>query len=605
MALDRDPNHVFRDFVTDGLPSSGTWNPRKPEIRQLLTEWWQTLIALVADAGGLELPNLLIRYEVTGGDENNIVAEANLPVPSSPGVAVFSIVIEEANTGPVTINGKPLLSNTGNPLAAGALAAEGIYLFLDNGDSYRLLSDYVSSSIVAAAEAAAVIASGAAGQAVDAAERAETFAAGVEFPVSFAPQTLTPEQQEQARTNIAALSYDEQTLTPTQKERARENIAALSYEEQTLTTEQQQQVKTNLGLSLSLPRVTIQHIRTGSYNYDRIVISNGGPDILKKMPGVNFNAGNGQFQRQSLREYCRVRGYRVAINCDADNSLGGGLFKQAGLAIFDGVAYQNFDSSDEWTRESIIMQRDGMLKPARYTDGKTAQDYVNEGALWSAGWGPLLVVGGVAQNISWSEVGTVPSARTVLGQRANGDYVILLIEGETGAYGIAGSDLTSLCISEGLVNAMNLDGGGSTQCWWDTAYAHPSSDDQERARGHHLVIDLPGIPTYDTGRIALPTVNTSSGDVVVSQVGHLIHVEVSVSGSFATNSYTKIVDGVFPKRFWPAIPGYGRNQIAGQFYRPASIGFGSPINGDLYVRAVIDTETTINGTLIYRAKWTN
>lgn len=154
MALDRDPNHVFRDFVTDGLPSSGSWNPRKLEIRQLLTEWWQTLIALVADAGELELPNLLISMTVTGGDENNIVAEANLPVPSSPGVAVFSIVIEEANTGPVTINGKPLLSNTGNPLVAGALAADGIYLFLDNGDSYRLLSDYVSSSIVAAAEAA-------------------------------------------------------------------------------------------------------------------------------------------------------------------------------------------------------------------------------------------------------------------------------------------------------------------------------------------------------------------------------------------------------------------------------------------------------------------
>lgn len=154
MTLDRDPNHVFRDFVIDGLPSSGSWNPRKLEIRQLLTEWWQTLIALVADAGGLELPNLLISMTVTGGDENNIIAEANLPVPSSPGVAVFSIVIEEANTGPVTINGKPLLSNTGNPLAAGALAADGIYLFLDNGDSYRLLSDYVSSSIVAAAEAA-------------------------------------------------------------------------------------------------------------------------------------------------------------------------------------------------------------------------------------------------------------------------------------------------------------------------------------------------------------------------------------------------------------------------------------------------------------------
>lgn len=205
MALDRDPNHVFRDFVTAGLPSSGNWNPRKPEIRQLLNEWWQTLIALVADAGGLELPNLLISMTVTGGNENDLVAEANLPIPDGPGVSVFSIVIKEANSGPVTINGKPLLSNTGNPLVAGALAAEGIYLFLDNGESYRLLSDYVSSSIVAAAEAAASQAVGASGVAVDAAERAETFAAGVEFPVSFAPQTLSHEQQEQVLENISAV----------------------------------------------------------------------------------------------------------------------------------------------------------------------------------------------------------------------------------------------------------------------------------------------------------------------------------------------------------------------------------------------------------------
>src|SRR5690606_31199929 len=48
-------------------------------------------------------------------------------------------------------------------------------------------------------------ASGAAGQALDAAERAETAAASVESPVSYAPQTLTAEQQEQARGNIGVI----------------------------------------------------------------------------------------------------------------------------------------------------------------------------------------------------------------------------------------------------------------------------------------------------------------------------------------------------------------------------------------------------------------
>src|SRR5690606_33051551 len=116
MALELDPNYVFRDFVTHGLPASGKWDPRKPEIRRLLTEWWQTIIALVADAGNLELPNLLINMSVTGGDENNIVAEANLPAPTTPGMALFSILTEEANSGPVRVNGKRLLTNSGNEL---------------------------------------------------------------------------------------------------------------------------------------------------------------------------------------------------------------------------------------------------------------------------------------------------------------------------------------------------------------------------------------------------------------------------------------------------------------------------------------------------------
>src|SRR5690606_124982 len=145
MALELDPNYVFRDFVTHGLPSSGKWDPRKPEIRRLLTEWWQILIGLVADAGGLELPNLLINMTVTGGDENNINAEANLPVPDGPGLALFSILTEEANTGPVTINGKPLLSSSGSELPAGGLVDGGLYLFLDDGENFRLLSDYASS----------------------------------------------------------------------------------------------------------------------------------------------------------------------------------------------------------------------------------------------------------------------------------------------------------------------------------------------------------------------------------------------------------------------------------------------------------------------------
>ena len=48
---------------------------------------------------------------------------------------------------------------------------------------------------------------------------------------------------------IGAVEYDRgQSLTSTQKQQARENIAAVSYEAQTLTSGQQAQVRANLGL---------------------------------------------------------------------------------------------------------------------------------------------------------------------------------------------------------------------------------------------------------------------------------------------------------------------------------------------------------------------
>lgn len=158
MSLDLDPNHIFRDFVIDGMPASGANDPRKVEVRQLLTGIWQAVIALVADAGpGLALPNLLIRYTVTGGAANVILATPNLTPPAGPGLALFSIQITSGNTGPVTINGKPLLTNGGQPLAAGDVKAADLLLFLDAGSNFRLVNDPASWRNRAAAELAQVL----------------------------------------------------------------------------------------------------------------------------------------------------------------------------------------------------------------------------------------------------------------------------------------------------------------------------------------------------------------------------------------------------------------------------------------------------------------
>lgn len=380
------------------------------------------------------------------------------------------------------------------------------------------------------------------------------------------------------------------------------------FDEQTLAPAAQSQVQENIGLAdvSREPKVTIQHIRTGAYNYERIVIS-GGPNALQKKPGLNFNPVTGQFNRQALSNYAKQRGYRVAINCEADNSVGGGLFKPANLDIFDGVPYQNFTPASEFTREAIIMRRDGSLVPARATDGKTAQDYVNEGALWSTGHGPLLVVDGVGQDISAFTTATQISARTVLGRRPNGDYVILMVEGDTGSYGITGNNLVALCLSEGLEIAMNLDGGGSTQCWWDCYWSHPSSDIEPRARGHHLSIDLSSVPTFDTGVISVPVetgVTSLDGDIPrlsVRQVGGSVFVNYAATVTLGANTNV-LLTSQFPKRFLPETPGFLRTILQGGNGVPVAViaSGGTPSNVTLRAQAAA---TYAIGGSCHPAKW--
>lgn len=162
MSLDLDPSVIWRDFTTDGIPSSGAWDPRKAEIRESLSAIRQAVIALLADADpGLALPNLLIRATDAGtGTPNAIQATTNLPIPAGNATALIALNILETNTAsPVTIslNGGPALTiktNSGNDVAAGGLASGMVVLGFVTGSTFRVVTDQVSAAIVAEAEAA-------------------------------------------------------------------------------------------------------------------------------------------------------------------------------------------------------------------------------------------------------------------------------------------------------------------------------------------------------------------------------------------------------------------------------------------------------------------
>lgn len=195
------------DLVFADGPSSQPYQPTKSEIRKLFKQYEQAIEAYSSGAGSiakqtlaqlnadlakaadttawvygdadvgnngiyrktgapgsgswvriLPLPySFIIASDVGAGTANDIQASTSIPLSNA---ALVWMQVEETNTGsPVTVsfNGGPGLTiktNTGNDIAPGGLEAGMTILGVVAGATFRLLNDQVSSTIVAAAEAA-------------------------------------------------------------------------------------------------------------------------------------------------------------------------------------------------------------------------------------------------------------------------------------------------------------------------------------------------------------------------------------------------------------------------------------------------------------------
>lgn len=231
MGLLQSAQQVWRDFVSDGIASSGKHTPKKSDIRTWGT-WVEGVITAFVSSGGSIYPTLAALNAdltkpansmawVTGdpvaanngvygkigaagsgswtrrtdlpfsfisgsdagaGSANAIQATTSVPVSSS---ALVLLNIFRANTGsPVTVSfngGIPLTvkTNSGNNPAAGGLVAGMMVLGVVSGSNFRLVNDQVSGAIVAAAEAAQTAAAASAIDAANSAAAAQASATSV------------------------------------------------------------------------------------------------------------------------------------------------------------------------------------------------------------------------------------------------------------------------------------------------------------------------------------------------------------------------------------------------------------------------------------------
>lgn len=287
--------------------------------------------------------------------------------------------------------------------------------------------------------------------------------------------------------------------------------------------------------------------------------------------------GQKRIKLKKLHDYVGHSKSRILLSCDGwttppveDKSA------LQGLQIIDGAVHRDWAETDYDTNAAAVWMKDGNLKIARSKEGKSAEKWVGEGALWTASFarGPALVEhGAVIQNPD-----TYLSARAAIGQRADKSLVFLNLEGISGSYGATLQESAQIMADEGCVTAVALDAGGSSQVWYGDAYACPSSDDNFQAgraipSAIEIVADI--VEPYNTGWIQIPVIagvtagsSSQGGPVAYRQVGGNIEFRLDTVYSYKAGVESIITTEEIPKRY--------RNQD----YRPIrdiSCGYGGAI----------------------------
>ncbi len=168
-------------------------------------------------------------------------------------------------------------------------------------------------------------------------------------------------------------------------------------------------------------------------------------------------------------------------------------FRDSGIVIRNGVVYR-----DEGAREGLVFSRDGSVEV--YDETETSADELLATGAWNTlSFGPAVVQEGqVVAGIDDVEIdtnfgnhsiqGTQP--RTAIGVIDDNHLVIVVVDGRETGYsrGVTMTELAEIMVSLGATTAYNLDGGGSSEMWFDGEVVNQPSNGGERATSDILYL---------------------------------------------------------------------------------------------------------------------
>lgn len=224
---------------------------------------------------------------------------------------------------------------------------------------------------------------------------------------------------------------------------------------------------------------------------------------IEKEEGKNMiHKGWGMDQintKEAITSFAARKKAKIAINASAFNSAG----KPQGLQIGKGKFLQTSVRTLRF-HEYLGITKDGWLKIIK---APFDPDQLIKSGIWQTfSFGPVLMENGkIVDPKRWENPTDLArdNPRTGIGQKANGNYIILIVDGrEDISEGVTFQEYAELFKKYNCAIAFNLDGGGSTQLVVEGKLTNHPSDGKERPNPDFIWYD--GIPESEADPIIEP-----------------------------------------------------------------------------------------------------
>lgn len=207
-----------------------------------------------------------------------------------------------------------------------------------------------------------------------------------------------------------------------------------------------------------VPDVQVIDVKGSTYKGKLMIIKDPSRLFVGTIGG--FKEGNGMVVTNIARRYDAVAGINGGEFVDGETTWTG---MPVGLVMVDG---QILNGNQDTTYHVTGITYDYKLVVGNMTAAMAKENNIRDCVSISNSIGPFLVVNGNPQDVSGIGGGINP--RTAIGQTADGSILLLAIDGRmANSLGASFSDLQDIMLQYGAVNASTMDGGTSTQMYYD------------------------------------------------------------------------------------------------------------------------------------------